>query len=123
MCNAYLLGMKTLLSLIALLSVISFGGSCSKKTGGPTGENAQSAVPVGDKYLSGEVLEVQPGKDGYTAKLVTPDKQVYFATISRANLKENTAQYRAVAVGETIRVKGDVWKMGNESHVTVRELQ
>ncbi len=63
-----------------------------------------------DDYISGKVTEIQPGKDGYTARLVTAGGQVYVATVSRANLKENAAQYRSVAVGDTLRLKGDVWQ-------------
>jgi hypothetical protein len=77
---------------------------------------------VRNDYISGKVTQVQPGKDGYTARLITDAGKVYFATISVANLKENAAQYRSVAVGDTLRLKGDVWQAGDETHVTVREL-
>ena len=83
--------------------------------------NAGEYQPEG--YISGEVRQIQPGKDGYTAKIMTADYQVYFATISIPNLGKNAAQYREVEVGETIGVKGEVWEMNGETHITVRELK
>jgi hypothetical protein len=76
-----------------------------------------------NESISGQVTQVQAGKDGYTVKLITADSVVYFATISRANLQENAHQYRTVTIGETLFLKGEIWKMGDETHITVRELK
>lgn len=70
--------------------------------------------------VEGKVSEINKGKDGYTATLATADG-IYFATISIPNLKD-PKQYRAVTVGETIKVTGDSWKMENDNYITVREL-
>lgn len=70
--------------------------------------------------VEGEVKEINQGKDGYTAILTTEDG-IYFATISIPNLKD-PKQYRAVKIGETIKVKGDYWKMEEDNYITVREL-
>lgn len=70
--------------------------------------------------VQGEVKEINQGKDGYTAILTTEDG-IYFATISIPNLKD-PKQYRAVKIGETIKVKGDSWKMEEDNYITVREL-
>ena len=114
--------MKNLLPLLLLLSVLAGCGSGSSNPDRPDAGKTPAAAAVSNEYISGKVTGVQPGKDGYTARLVTAGGQVYFATISRANLKENAAQYRSVAVGDTLRLKGDVWQSGDETHVTVREL-
>jgi hypothetical protein len=114
--------MKILFCLFWFAAVLSGCGGGTSGTSRPAAEpNAQPST-MRDDYISGAVTEVQPGKDGYTARLVTAGGQVYFATVSRANLKENAAQYRSVAVGDTLRLKGDVWQQGDETHVTVREL-
>ncbi len=78
---------------------------------------------MNNEFVTGEVQAVTPGKDGYTAKIISADSVLYFATISHANLKEKANQYRTVNVGEKITVKGDTWKMGEEIHITVRELK
>ncbi len=119
---AYLWAMKPLPSLLVLLLVLAGCGGGSSGTGEAGAGNAPTTEAVRNDYISGKVTGVQPGKDGYTATLVTTAGQVYFATISRANLKDNAAQYRSVAVGDTLRLKGDVWQSGDETHVTVREL-
>ena len=70
--------------------------------------------------VEGEVKEINQGKDGYTA-ILTTEAGIYFATISIPNLKD-PKQYRAVKIGETIKVKGDSWKMEEDNYITVREL-
>ena len=70
--------------------------------------------------VEGKVSEINNGKDGYTAILSTEDG-IYFATVSIPNLKD-PKQYRAVKIGETIKVTGDSWKMENDNYITVREL-
>ena len=74
------------------------------------------------ELISGSVDEIQQGKDGYTAKITATNGRLYYATISHSNLK-NPRQYKTVKVGDTIQVKGDTWKMENEIHIIVRELQ
>lgn len=76
-----------------------------------------------DGYITGDVQEIQNGKDGYTAKIITSEKEIYFATISRVNLAENSAQYRPVKIGERISVKGDLRVQAGENHLTVRSLK
>lgn len=72
--------------------------------------------------VQGKVNEINRGKDGYTAILTAEDGAIYYATISIPNLKD-PKQYRSVAIGETIKVKGDSWKMEGDSYITVRELE
>ncbi|HEU4789335.1 MAG TPA: hypothetical protein VFS71_06600 [Flavobacterium sp.] len=73
------------------------------------------------KIIQGEVLEINQGKDGYTAKLKTNTQEVYFVTISRSNLK-NPAQYKTTEIGEKLKVSGEFYKMENQNQITVREI-
>ena len=114
--------MKNRLSLLFLLAVLTGCGSGSSNPARPDAATHPTREAVRNDYISGKVTQVQPGKDGYTARLLTDAGRVYFATISRANLKENAAQYRSAAVGHTLRLRGDVWQAGDETHLTVREL-
>lgn len=132
--------MNNSINILALVFFLLFTTGCSTTTKNNTEELPDSAniavldtIPVSadsadstqtkNESISGEVKEITTGKDGYTAKILTGDNKTYFATISHANLGENASQYRSVKVGETITVKGEVWKMGEEDHVTVRELK
>lgn len=72
--------------------------------------------------IKGTVEQVQRGKDGYTALIKTTAGQLYYVTISHANLKD-PAQYRETAIGAVIEVQGDAWDNGEEHHITVRELK
>ncbi|MFE3867114.1 hypothetical protein ACFX5E_03385 [Flavobacterium sp. LS2P90] len=73
-------------------------------------------------FTTGKVQEIVMGKDGYTAKVAATDNSIYLVTISRANLLE-PMQYREVSTGETILVKGDVFKISGVNHITVRVLK
>ncbi len=115
--------MKNIFPLLCILCGVIVYESCSSDTHKTEPEMSQTNEQMSDVYISGEVQEVRQGKDGYTAKILTKDHQIYFATISRANLKDKAAQYKTVVVGDVISVKGDIWKMGEETHVTVRDMK
>ena len=114
--------MKTI-KLVIILSAIFLLESCNSATNNPETTTQQENETMKNELITGKVQEVQQGKDGYTAKIITADSLVYFATISHANLRDNAAQYRSVTIGETITVAGDIWKMEEETHITVRELK
>ncbi len=57
--------------------------------------------------ISGKVESIEGGKDGYTAKITTDTKEVYFATISIVNV---------------VAVKGEKWKTDDENHIKVTEI-
>lgn len=72
--------------------------------------------------VTGEVTEINQGKDGYTAKLKTADGKAYAATISIPNL-DNPKQYRASKVGDKITVKGIVTNLESDVLIRVKELK
>jgi len=73
------------------------------------------------KTVIGTVLEITNGKDGYTAKVETKEKELYYVTISHANLK-NHEQYKTFKVGEALNITGDFWKMEDKKQITVRVI-
>jgi hypothetical protein len=95
--------------------------ACNTPTPTPPVETKQEQTPQSSGFISGEVKEINYGKDGYTAR-INAGGALYFVTISHANLKD-PAQYKSTTVGAMLTVKGDIWKMGDETHVTVRELK
>lgn len=84
--------------------------------------------------VTGIVLEIQNGKDGYTAWIRTADSREFFATISRANLLQPDT-YRTTKIGDTLTVIGNHWQMdtltvfndhwvnGQGGQITVRVLK
>ena len=82
-------------------------------------EAADPAMEV--KTIEGTVISTNHGKDGYTARLETADKEIYAVTISHSNLKDH-AQYKSVKIGEKLKVTGDFWKLQEENQITVREI-
>ncbi|WP_298715722.1 hypothetical protein [Chitinophaga sp.] len=75
-----------------------------------------------DTTVTGVVMEIQPGKDGYTALLKTEQDGRFFVTISHANLTDH-ASYKSAKTGDTLTVKGDYWIMESSNRITVRELK
>ena len=130
--------MKNTIQNLAMLSAVIAFASCSEKKTVTTDTEVQTeqvqpaavtdtvATPETPKEetktVEGKVTAINQGKDGYTAKIETADKEVYFVTISHSNLT-NHEQYKSVKVGETLKVTGDSWKNDTgESNITVREI-
>lgn len=71
--------------------------------------------------VSGKVDSIESGKDGYTAKISTDAKEVYFATISIVNLG-GPQNYKQLKIGEVVTLKGEIWKTDDENHIKVSEI-
>lgn len=137
---------KQVVSLVALLAVVSLS-SCdsSKKTSEESAKadttvvtdatiekeddvvkEETAEVGLGEEKkievaVTGTVQEINKGKDGYTAKIADEAGKAYNATISIPNLKD-PKQYRSVAVGEKISVKGESFASDADNYIVVREL-
>lgn len=124
---------KNILALVALSGMMTLT-SCEKKIEVKTEIKDNQEVVATDtivatetpavetKTVEGKVVEITSGKDGYTAKLETAEKEHYFVTISHSNLT-NHEQYKSVKVGETLKVTGDFWKMEDQNQITVRVIE
>lgn len=111
---------------IIILPLLVFWAACApEKKETQIQETAPVALPTSNrtetKTVSGKIIEIQTGKDGYTAKLMTSGQEIYWITISHANL-ENQQQYRSAAVGDQLEVSGELWQMNNENHITARHI-
>lgn len=71
--------------------------------------------------VSGKVDGIEAGKDGYTAKITTDAKEVYFATISIVNVG-GPQNYKQLKIGDVVSVKGEKWKTEEENHIKVTEI-
>ena len=92
----------------------------NRKSAEDTPEADEQATEADNSVaVTGKVLEILSGKDGYTAKIEQSDGGICFATISHANLND-PSQYKAFKAGDPISVEGEAWQMNNEIHVTVR---
>lgn len=74
-----------------------------------------------NRTVSGKVESIEGGKDGYTAKIDTDQKEVYFATISIVNVG-GPQNYKQVKIGDIVSVKGEFWKSEDENHIKVTEI-
>ena len=68
--------------------------------------------------VSGRVESIEGGKDGYTAKITTDNKEVYFATISIVNVG-GPQNYKQLKIGDVVSLKGEIWKTDDEKHIKV----
>lgn len=75
----------------------------------------------GKNTVSGKVDSIELGKDGYTAKITTDKKEVYFATISIVNVG-GPENYKQLKEGDQVSLKGEIWKTEDEKHIKVTEI-
>lgn len=99
--------MKNLKRISALIVLITFVISC--------------ACMKDKNTVSGKVESIESGKDGYTAKITTDSKEVYFATISIVNVG-GPQNYKQLKEGEEVTLKGEIWKTDTEKHIKVKEI-
>jgi hypothetical protein len=71
--------------------------------------------------VSGKVDSIESGKDGYTAKITTDTKEVYFATISIVNVG-GPQNYKQLKIGDEVSLKGEIWKTDEEKHIKVQQI-
>ncbi|TPG38855.1 hypothetical protein [Flavobacterium pectinovorum] len=79
------------------------------------------ATMKSNNAVSGKVDSIESGKDGYTAKISTDAKEVYFATISIVNLG-GPQNYKQLKIGDVVSLKGEIWKTDDEKHIKVTEI-
>ncbi|GGB80407.1 hypothetical protein GCM10007424_20660 [Flavobacterium suaedae] len=88
-----------------------------------TTEDPVTIPADGDRItVTGKVIAVNVGKDGYTATITTKEEKEYSATISMPNLKD-PKQYRTVSEGDIITVTGEVTNLENDVLIKVEELE
>jgi hypothetical protein len=101
--------MKNLKRISALLILMAFVISCTTMK-----NNSNNTI-------TGKVDSIEAGKDGYTAKVTTDTKEVYFATISIVNVG-GPQNYKQVKIGDQVSLKGEIWKTDDEKHMKVQEI-
>ncbi|PIF31611.1 hypothetical protein CLU81_2114 [Flavobacterium sp. 9] len=99
--------MKNLKRISLLLVLMAFVISC--------------ACMKDKNAISGKVISIENGKDGYTAKINTDKNEVYFATISIVNLG-GPEKFKRFKEGDEVSVKGEIWKTDTEKHIKVKEI-
>jgi hypothetical protein len=105
-CNK-IKNMKNLIKISSLFALIALIVSC--------------AGLIDENTVSGKVESIENGKDGYTAKITTDAKEVYFATISIVNIG-GPQNYKQLKIGEEVSLKGEIWKSDDEKHIKVTEI-
>ncbi|MBF4493805.1 hypothetical protein IRZ83_16715 [Flavobacterium sp. JLP] len=100
--------MKNLKRISFLALVMTFIISCT-------------AMKDSDKTVSGKVESIEAGKDGYTAKINTNTKEVYFAVISIVNVG-GPQNYKQLKIGDNVSLKGEIWKTDDEKHMKVTQI-
>lgn len=99
--------MKNIIRFSAVLMLLIFTFSC--------------ACMKDKNTISGKVVSVESGKDGYTAKINTDKNEIFFATISIVNVG-GPQNYKKLKEGEQVSLKGEIWKTETENHIKVKEI-
>lgn len=101
---------------------IDKAGAKIDSTGERLGDKLEDAIDKESITITGKVLAINNGKDGYTATIEGAGGKKYDATISIPNL-DNPKQYRTVKTGEEITVSGEVVQAGETTIIKVEELK
>jgi hypothetical protein len=97
-------------------------GSSVAKARTPQEDTIQSDEPKAvTRTVSGLVSEVNQGKDGYTAKIITPTNEVVAVTVSRINLKDPKT-YKDAKAGDILSVTGEQWSLEGVTQITARKI-
>ncbi len=97
--------------LIVIFAAVFALGSCSSNQ-----QNSSNQAKGKIVSIKGRVTQIERGKDGYTAEIITGDGKAYSAVISSVNL--GSSQYREVKIGDVIEVEGEGGS-GDESRITI----
>ena len=71
----------------------------------------------GNISVSGTIIEITPGKDGYVATLKNKEGDNYIITMSRTRLLQ---KYSTVKIGDQITVSGDTIHLNNNINILVK---
>jgi len=121
-----------LTAAVALFMLTLACGSQSKsadKTQSAVLKNSKGINPnikiseIQDLSVSGKVVQVKTGKDGYTATIKDGNGNHYHATISAVNLQQSSTPYKRFEVGDDVSVKGSFWHdQEGQTYVTVKDI-
>jgi len=81
--------------------------NCTKNKTTDQGENQVTMQQT--ITITGEIITVENGKDGYMATIKTAENKEYTATISVVNLQKNGGVFKRYEVGDTVTVTGTYW--------------
>ena len=110
--------MKKLLSVTIAISLLSVGCTeNSNKT--PVDQGLKTSAKEQLIKVSGKVIDINFGTDGYTAKVLTSSGDVYFATLSIPNM--GPEQFKQFAIGDLVTIEGQLWLLGQDKQVLVRK--
>ncbi|HSD07201.1 hypothetical protein [Flavobacterium sp.] len=99
--------MKNTVQFLLAVMLLAFAVSC--------------AIMKDKNAISGKVVAIEFGKDGYTAKVNTNKNEIYFALISIVNVG-GPQNYKLLKEGEEVSLRGEIWKTDTENHMKVKEI-
>lgn len=106
---------------IGLLFMIASVSSCSNQK--KATETSQTSEQH-EMEVTGEILKIENGKDGYMATVKDSDLKNYVVTISIVNLQKSGGTYKQFQVGERIWAKGTFWKDdAGQIYITAKDVK
>lgn len=108
---------NTILVLFSIVTLATTSCVCKKSNVSDTSQNQQTVT------VTGKIISIANGKDGYTAVIQDASKKLYSATISRINLQKTGSNYKQYETGEKITVSGSTWEDAEgTTYITVTKL-
>lgn len=105
-----------LTGLLTLTGLLMTGCHLNAATPKPSSSHTQEQILT----IKGTITSIEPGKDGYMARLKTGQGQEYLATFSRINLS-HIATFKAHEVGDAVTITGPSLKLGDDTLIVVKD--
>ncbi len=113
--------MKNLFISIGLLLTVGTVISCNNQKKATV--SAQTADQK-EMEVTGKIIKIENGKDGYMATVNDKNNKNYVVTISIVNLQKTGSVFKRFEVGQKIKAKGTFWKddTGN-TYITAKHVE
>lgn len=95
--------MKNIFISLMSLTVVTGLVSC---TAGKKATTTTQAAEKNEMTVTGEIIKIENGKDGYMATVNDKSGKSYIVTISIVNLHKSGSNYKRFEVGDKIRATG-----------------
>lgn len=113
--------MRNLFISIGLLIAVGAVISCNnqKKVAATTQTSEQKEMEI-----TGEIVKIENGKDGYMATVNDKNNKSYIVTISVVNMQKSGGTFKRFEAGQKIKAKGTFWKddAGN-TYITAKNVE
>lgn len=109
-----------LISIGLLITALTFTSCHNPKKAAASAQTAERK----EMEITGEIVKIENGKDGYMATVNDKNNKSYFVTISLVNMQKSGGTFKRFETGQKIKAKGTFWNddAGN-TYITAKNVE